>query len=202
MCAHAGLHSPPPPPHTPSPFSPNLCVHGDRFLYVLILGFVCCRGKEALTNLVDLAVLVLRYSYDGRCVSSIPIPTSCALASGSQIQSIVNCSGFLEPGQYAILPLAFNHWDLSSIAKPITRGQTTRSGGVKGSKPYVVALYSAKAIQYQSNVTTRPGFLAESIFLLASKAHAKSKVSLWFGCGDNYYRSFSLHLAISRNVFT
>ena len=132
---------------------------------------------------MDLAFLVLRYREDGQL--SLPMPISCCVTSKSQIQSIVTCSGFLEPGQYAILPLSFSHWDLTSI----TKTRTTSLGGHcarlsvsepqphPGSKPYVVALYSGKEIQYRSHTITRPGFLAESIFLLAAMSHARNTVS-------------------------
>lgn len=133
-------------------------------------------------NLVDLAVLVLRYEgphSHAEADSSLPLPLTCELASGSQIQSIVTCSGFLEPGNYAILPLAFNHWDLSctpspSLPKPWLGGESA----TPSSKPYWVALHSSKQVHYQKEARTRPGFLAESIFLLSSRARAKSTVSV------------------------
>lgn len=124
-------------------------------------------------NLADLAVLVVRYFADDGV--SLPLPVSCDLASGSQIQSIVTCSGFLEPGSYAILPLAFNHWDLSS--RPRLPSATLQHHTPANYKPYVVALHSSKKIQYQKDALTRPGYLAESIFLLSGRARAKSTVS-------------------------
>ena len=128
-------------------------------------------------NLVDLAVLVLHYRSHMDAGSSLPLPLSCSLASGSQIQSIVTCSGFLEPGNYAILPLAFNHWDLNCTpASPrLCGGSQTLTAGCK---PYWVALHSSKQVQYQKEAKTRPGFLAESIFLLSSRARATSSVSV------------------------
>lgn len=124
-------------------------------------------------NLVDLAILVLRYyDEDGQ---SLPLPVACEMASASQIQSIVTCSGFLGPGCYAILPLAFNHWGLSGN-RPRSLSRATADGGQLHSKPYTVALHSSKKLQYQK-AWTRPGFLAESIFLLAGRARAKSTVS-------------------------
>lgn len=123
-----------------------------------------------MVNLVDLAILVLRYAVEDG--PSLLLPISCELASGSQIQSIVTCSSFLEAGHYAILPLAFNHWDLS--CGKVLPG----SDHATGSKPYVVALHSSKKVQYQDGALTRPGFLAESIFLLANRARAKSAVSV------------------------
>lgn len=122
-----------------------------------------------MVNLVDLAVLVLRYHVEDG--SSLPLPVSCDLASGSQIQSIIGCSGFLEPGCYAVLPLSFNHWDLS------TNRTRSSSAVVADSKPYVVALHTSKMVQYRKHAITRPGYLAESIFLLAGRARAKSTVS-------------------------
>ena len=132
------------------------------------------RGEGAVVHLVDLAVIVVHY--DVKDGSSLLLPTSCVLASGSQIQSIVTCSAFLEPGCYAILPLAFNHWDLFTRVR--SSSVSSEESVVTGSKPYVVALHSSKKVQYQDRAMTRPGFLAESIFLLAHKAHAKSTVSL------------------------
>lgn len=129
-----------------------------------------------MVNLVDLAVLVLRYENlieSGE--RSLPLPFSCEIASGSQIQSIITCSGFLEPGNYAVLPLAFNHWDVTSGPGVAVRG---REAHPACSKPYWVALHSSKQVHYQKEAKTRPGFLAESIFLLSTMARAKSTVSV------------------------
>lgn len=133
-------------------------------------------------HLVDLAVLVLRYHIEAEAISnssSLPLPVSCELASSSQIQSIITCSGFLEPGCYAILPLAFNHWDLSTGNARSQSRLSAGRGPTAGahSRPYVVALHSSKKVNYQQAAITRPGFLAESIFLLAGRARAKSAVS-------------------------
>ena len=43
--------------------------------------------------------------------------------------------------------------------------------------PYTVALFSARELYYENHVLTRPGFLAESLYLLAEKIGTKSKVS-------------------------
>ena len=130
---------------------------------------------EGPANLVDLAILVVRCCVrDG---SSLPLPLSCELASGSQIQSIVTCSSFLEAGCYAILPLAFNHWDLLSSKAILHSPSSSAPHKLVGSKPYVLALHSSKKLQYQDHTVTRPGFLPESIFLLADRARARSMVS-------------------------
>ena len=43
--------------------------------------------------------------------------------------------------------------------------------------PYTVALFSARELYYENLVLTRPGFLAESLYLLAEKIGTKSRVS-------------------------
>ncbi len=163
---------------TPLPRLISACIsraHGKLVGYQhtwesVMAGCTVHRGEGSGVNLVDLAILVLRYKV---AEGSSLFPVSCELASGSQIQSIVTCSSFLATGCYVILPLAFNHWDLT-----FRKARSSSSGNsTEDSKPYVVALHSSKKVQYQENAQTRPGFLAESIFLLASRARAKSTVS-------------------------
>lgn len=150
------------------------------------------RGNES-RNLTDLAALVLKCpSPSSSKEDSIPLPESCAIASGSQIQSIVTTSGFLDPGRYAILPLAFNHWlhhshqedkrsppadAESSDTHTRKRIASENDCGTK-SVPYVVALHTGREVYYREHVSTRPGFLAESLFLLMKTNGKRSSVSL------------------------
>lgn len=136
-------------------------------------------------SLVDLAVLVMQYSstFDvwgmGAESDSIPLPESCTIASGSHIQTIITSTGFLDPGKYAILPLAFSHWRPPSFKFKDSKSFTSskkKSGDEEGSIPYVVALFTAREVHYYDHVFTRPGFMAESIFLLAEKSGSKSQV--------------------------
>lgn len=52
----------------------------------------------------------------------------------------------------------------------------SESDGESRSVPYVVALHTGREVLYRENVTTRPGFLAESLFLLMKKKGKKSNV--------------------------
>ena len=149
-----------------------------------------CRGNRS-RNLTDLAALVLKYPFSPSLEGPIPLPESCAIVSSSQIQSTVTTSGFLDPGRYAILPLAFNHWMHHSQDTPSTkRGSTgtkerssksdnggARSDGDANSVGYVVALHTGRIVSCHEHVTTRPGFLAESLFLLMKSKGKKSSVS-------------------------
>lgn len=130
-------------------------------------------GEHSRKSLVDLAVLVLQYESQVGEDSSLPLPLTCELASGCQLQSMISCSGFLEPGNYAILPLAFNHWVLNSIPKLRAEDEAIAAG----SKPCWVALHSSKQVHCQNKAKTGPGFLAESIFLLESRAQTRRYVS-------------------------
>ena len=143
------------------------------------------RGGSVTQNLVDLATLIMKYpTGESSELDSIPLPISCSIVSGSQIQSIVTCSGFLDPGRYVILPLAFNHWPppqanlitTSALRRTGLRGNT-RLIKEEGSVPYVVSLFSAREVHYHERVLTRPGFLAQSLFLLADEIGVKTEVS-------------------------
>lgn len=143
------------------------------------------RGNES-RNLTDLAALVLKYPSSPSKEDSIPLPESCAIASGSQIQSIITTSGFLDPGKYAILPLAFNHWlhhshqdrpQHSSDARTRKRIASENDCSTQ-SVPYVVALHTGREVYYREHVSTRPGFLAESLFLLMKANGKRSSVSM------------------------
>ena len=140
------------------------------------------RGRGRGHNLVDMALLVLRYSNTAGPSSPSLLPIACSLESGSHIQSIVTTNGFLGPGRYIILPLAFNHYQHTSgkMKASSNEGERGREGGARreeGAVPYVLAVFSARELVYE-NVTTGPGFLPESLMLLAQKTGRITEVGL------------------------
>ena len=156
-----------------------LCTLSVLLLFCLYI----YRGRSNRHNLVDMAVLILQYADTHNSHNSSqhpsPLPIACSLHSGSHIQSIVTAEGFLTPGRYVILPLAFNHYrhitqkgSQGSDSVDCTDGgrgrDIDRQQSEEGFVPYVVALFSARELAYE-NVTTRPGFLPESLMLLAEK---------------------------------
>ncbi len=136
------------------------------------------RGDMSVNHhLVDLAALVLRYPMPEATLSgSIPLPVSCSLMVGSQIQSMVSGSGFLEPGNYVVLPLAFNHWrHVDDPERAATnRGKVASSAATN--RACVVSVFASRMITYEDHMMTSPGFLAESLFLLAANTKPKSQV--------------------------
>ena len=169
------------------------------------------RGRSNYYNLVDLAVLVLHYpnthAHDPHQPS--PLPIACSLESGSYIQSIVTTDGFLHPGRYVILPLAFNHY-----RHPTGKRGHQHVNGVKerrtmcsdeheseeGAIPYVVAVFSAQELVYES-VTTRPGFLPESLMLLAEKIGKVTQVNYVYLCDNIHHFTYCIYLQPFPNMF-
>ena len=138
------------------------------------------RGNKS-RNLTDLAALVLKYPFSPSHEETIPLPESCVIVSSSQIQSTVTTSGFLDPGKYAILPLAFNHWlhhSQETKRNTKSKGRTSEDVNEAKSVPYVVALHTGREVFYREHVTTRPGFLTESLFLLMKIKGKRSNVSV------------------------
>ena len=130
---------------------------------------------------VDMAVLVLRYpsTYQLGRDSCTCLPIACTLEGSSHTLPIATTRGFLAPGSYVILPLAFNHYrhlprtdERREKERERTSGQEEREDGAI---PYVAAVFSAQELVYES-IMTGPGFLAESLFLLAEKIGKASKV--------------------------
>ena len=133
-------------------------------MYCSLFHFLIYRGRSKNHDLVDMAVLVLCYSKNSTDHTSSPysspVPISCTLESGSHIQSIVTANGFLEPGRYLILPLAFNHYGHVMSNKVSKKNEDKQQGECTSSQqqpsddgavPYVVAVFSAQELAYEAS---------------------------------------------------
>lgn len=126
---------------------------------------------------VDMAMLVLRYpsTYQLGRDSHTCLPIACSLEGSCHVLPIASTSGFLAPGTYVILPLAFNHYQHHQRTDKRREKTSGQEESEDGAIPYVAAVFSAQEVVYE-NITTGPGFLAESLFLLAEKIGKVSKV--------------------------
>ena len=75
--------------------------------------------------------------------------------------------------RYAIIPMSYRNWHQYEVQSH------------DGHVPYVLALFSAKVLEWQEQVPTKPGFMAESLFLLAKKEGVEKKVICRKYCSCN-----------------
>ncbi|XP_052795439.1 calpain-15-like [Mya arenaria] len=108
------------------------------------------RGVENHKGVLDLCILVMRETKSdthpfGKLIK----------CSRRQLKSFVGCNVMLEPGEYVLVPLAFNHWS----SDPVGKG-----------RDFVMSIHSSKAIMIDEvNTATdkyRQGF-ANAIIQLA-----------------------------------
>ena len=65
------------------------------------------RLEKSARNPLDLTIVVLRASAGGFQVGFSKVVSFC----NRQLRAFVGCNVFLEPGRYAVVCLAFNHWN-------------------------------------------------------------------------------------------
>ena len=110
------------------------------------------------------------------CVSStmLQIDVQCTCINAMKKGRITNPFNF-DHFRYVILPLSFNHWH-----RPIVFGLESsprqRYKQEENSVPCVISLSSSQDLNWEAHVPTKPGFLAEALFLLADKSGSVTHV--------------------------
>ncbi|XP_019854429.1 PREDICTED: calpain-15-like [Amphimedon queenslandica] len=155
--------------------------------------------REESYKKVDILLLLVRYDDRGgsldKLEGSLPFPSECITTSKHNMTSVVTCSAILNPGRYSVIPLSFKNWHATlSHESPV---------------PYVIGLFSAKVIEWVERAPTKPGYLSESLFLLARKEgtlrsfnhHLKLydvhiSRSLWFVVIENHDKFYHYRISI------
>ncbi|XP_059144813.1 calpain-15-like [Physella acuta] len=118
------------------------------------------RGVAGGKSPLDLCLLVLRESPNLQQVAVGKLEVH----SSRQLRGFVGCSHMFSPGDYVIVPLAFNHWKIDFDAS-------------KAMGPhYVVSIHSSKKLMVSENLVSRPFVLADALIQLAVSKGNKEEI--------------------------
>uniref|UniRef100_S4RHV4 Calpain 15 n=1 Tax=Petromyzon marinus TaxID=7757 RepID=S4RHV4_PETMA len=122
------------------------------------------RGDDVEGNILDLCIVIYQVTTDKKekmCLEKVIVHSQRA------VKKFVSCSSMLAPGQYAIICLAFNHWQTAGPTSPNSPTDTVHSYcQISESLSYILAVHSSKPV-FVEQLVLPPSVLASAVINLA-----------------------------------